>query len=246
MGYYDGYARSLRHYVHFQASDEWGLRAGRFMVNYGINTSEHTVTTRRNLGFDQSNETYNLEGSWLGERGSLFATLLMGRPESVENEDGISIGQTGVAETGASIRASYFLTDSIEGGLSLLRASNASRSRDVVGPFFVLGFTPHFFAWSEWDLQWSKPEGASSARLGGFCSNRLDYEWSRGWHGYLLQELARPDFSSLDGLVSRVGAGISAYPRPHYEIDLRAYRQYASPDVTRLGTFGWLLLHYYL
>jgi hypothetical protein len=245
IGYYDGEGKSLRHYVLYQASDAFGVRAGRFMTNFGINTSEHTITTRRNLGFDQSSETYNLEASWLGERGSVFATAIFGKPESVATEDGLTIGRTGYAEKGGALRGSFFLGDRHELGASLLRASNDFATRSVAGPFFILGFTPRLFLQSEIDLQWSTPTGSTTATFGGFHAHRLDYEPVQGWHAYLLQELARPSFANAATRTSRTGIGMTVYPRPHYEIDLRWYRQHSRPDVEQLSTFAWLLLHYY-
>ena len=44
---------SRRHYLLYRATDEWNIRAGKFMFSVGLNNTDHITATRRGLGWDQ-------------------------------------------------------------------------------------------------------------------------------------------------------------------------------------------------
>lgn len=244
VGVYDQQALSLRHYLLYRRTDQNLFRLGRFMPAYGINTSEHTLTTRRDLGWDESRETYNFEASWLEDRWSAFVTLLLGRPESVSYEDGLSFGLTGYSEQGVALKGSRFFGEKYEIGLSYLWGSTSQADRQLAGPYWILGFAPHFYFQGELAFQSRTPVGRSNA-TGVFDSLRLDWEAMQGLHFYLLQELARPNFRDQFADTERYGAGLGLFPRPHWELDLRWYRQRTSLDGNGFGDLAWAMLHFY-
>ncbi len=232
---------SLRHYVMLALSDQDSLRFGKFKNNFGINTDEHNLATKNNLGWNEETETYNLEYSKLNDHWTLFATAIFGAPESIDVRRNLSIGSIGVVDHGGSIRASTFVADHYEFGLSIFYGKKALMPwRTVAGPFFILGFTPHLYYWGEIDLQ-------SETDLGIFNSQRIVFEPIQGLQVYASQEFANPNHPSDKTLnLERYTLGIQFYPRPHSEIHLQASIEKDFYDPSHFYPLSSLLWHLYL
>jgi len=228
---------SRDHYLLYRATDELNVRAGRFQYAYGINLADHEISTKGGLGInDEGSETYNVEASWIGENYNFYLTGITGRfdDRAMNLDAGIS------AVASAAIAGTY------KTGLSYLYASNSTRTRDVFGPFGILGFTPHFFLLSEFDFQNIHPSATSPNSQWGMADyQRLDYEFFQGFHVFLTQELKRLDFKQSSSLAKTYGIGIQFFPRPHFEIttELEMQIQAGSPGYT---DFDFLLMHFYL
>jgi hypothetical protein len=246
VGYVDGDdLQTLRHYLMYNFSDQDALRFGKFRNNYGINTDEHEQTVKDNLGWNDETETYNLEYSRLTDKYSVFATALFGTPESVETKSGISVGRTGYVDHGGSARVSAYLADKFELGLSGFYGKKlGSPWRTITGPFVVLGFTKQLFYMGELDFQ------SQSGKWGIFDTQRLTYEAIQGLQLFVQQELAQPNQPLntylTNARLARYGGGVLFFPRPHFEVDARWQWQQDVYDETRLHSFAWLMLHYYL
>lgn len=227
---------SRRHYINYRPTDEISLRGGRFQANYGINTPDHVITIKRGLGWDQGTETYNVETAYIGERFNVFATGIFGRPDAPELN----------RETGGTLTGSVVFFDSLKTGVSYFYGTNKLASRQVAGPWGILGFTPHFFLLTEFDFQGLTPKsGPLLSRQWGMVEyNRLDYEFFQGFHGYLTQELSRLDFGNPDTLSKAYGIGIQFFPRPHLELNL-SWQIQTVATVQGYTDFGALLVHFY-
>ncbi len=69
---------SREHYVMWQpASHGYYVRAGRFFAPFGLRFAEHFMYTRRDLGFNTLQETYNLSGGWIEDKSELHVTAFM-------------------------------------------------------------------------------------------------------------------------------------------------------------------------
>ncbi len=229
---------SRRHYLIYRPTDELSFRTGKFFPAFGINIPEHVTFIRRGLLInDQGTESYNLEGAWIGEQLNLFLTGIFGRPDSPELK----------RDTGASVVASVSFAERYKTGVSYFYGRNDQRRRHVFGPFGILGFSPHFFLLTEWDIQGSTPEvgAASASTQWGFANyQRLDYEFIQGFHVYLTQELSRSDFK-IDGSVSKsYGLGIQFFPRPHFELNL-SWQIQTRANVLGYTDYGLFLFHFY-
>jgi hypothetical protein len=224
---------SRRHYLLYHLTDELAVRAGRYSFAYGINTADHIISTKQGLGWSPGQEPYNVEASWIGESLNLYLTAVLGRPDDPD------LGR----EHGAAASAGLAFADRYKAGLSLFAGSNRSRSRQVAGPWGILGFTPHLFLLSEFDVQRSTPEGGGT-RMGAVDYQRLDYEFSRGFHVFLTQEFGRLDLSDLNSLSSAYAIGLQAFPRPHWELTLTWQRARQLP-ATQFDDEAWLLMHFY-
>lgn len=226
---------SRRHYFVARPSDEVSIRAGRFMPAYGLNIAEHVAVTRRGLGFDQGDETYNAEAAWIGDDLNLFATGILGRPDDARLD----------REQGGALQASYFFLERFKAGANYYLGSNDTGLRHLLGGFGALGFTPSLFLLSELDLQLDETIGRTASGIAAY--NRLDYELVQGLHAFATLEHLRLDFADDRTTTQACGGGIQYFPRPHLELQL----QYQKQRATRAGSgdfidFAWLILHFYL
>lgn len=244
FGNYDQDVRSLKHYLMYRSEEQdWSLRAGRFRPAYGINTTEHTLVTKRNLGWDEGTESYNLEAAWIEDSWNLFLTGIAGFPEPTETEEGLTTGRTGLSESGASARYARFF-DTYEIGWSAYYGSKTGLKRGVTGPFATLGFSPKLVLLSELDFQRQWPDSGADAD-GLFNSNRLVYEPVQGLNLFATAEWARPDFKLSTTMTTRYGLGTQLFPRPHFELELVWHLQKTQLDASGYGNFAWALLHYW-
>src|SRR5262249_37928680 len=76
---------SREHYAMWQpAAVGPYVRAGRFFAPFGLRFLEHIFYTRRDLGFEQLQETYNLSGGWTLPAWELHLTAFA--PDFVRHE----------------------------------------------------------------------------------------------------------------------------------------------------------------
>jgi hypothetical protein len=225
---------SRRHYLTFHATDNIAIRAGKFYAAYGINMPDHSIWVRQLFGFDQDQETYNVEGSYIADKFDVFATAIFGRPY----EPQLTI------DSGAAVRASVTMAETYKVGLGYYYGTNPTETHHLAGPFAILGFSPKVFASVEWDFQRAFPV-ASNAQFGWVDYLRLNYEFYKGVIAYATQELQQLDASSLDSFQQRYGAGIDFFPRPHFEIQA-FYQHTILAAGTGSGTdLAAVMLHFY-
>lgn len=226
---------SRRYYLDYRPVDQLSFRVGKFLYAYGINTPDHTVSVKRDLQInDEGTESYNFEAAWIGENTNLYLTGILGRPDAPELH----------AEKGVAISPSLAVTENSRIGASYLHASSDLESRDVVGPNAILGFTPQFYLLAELDLRFQSSPSSPDTTSGFVDYMKLGYEFFRGFHGYLTQELMRPNFANLDGLKKTYGIGILFYPRPHFELEATWDIQVIQ-GINGYSNLAYLMFHFY-
>jgi hypothetical protein len=228
---------SRRHYLKYQPTDQLEFRFGRFMPAFGINTPDHVIPTKSDLGWNEGQETYNLEVAWVTDTWSLFATGIFGK------WDGQQVNQ----EQGFALRPGIALGDTYKVGLSYEYGMDPGFNRNVIGPWGILGFTKHFFLLTEWDAQQTSglSTGAGS-HWGGVDYNRLDYEFVQGLHGYVTQDFSELNFNDFSTLHNSYGVGVQFFPRPHFEINA-SYQRLRQIFVGNAYTdFAWLMINVYI
>ena len=52
---------SRRQFLMYRPTEMTSIRAGKFLLDYGVYFPDHTISTRQGIGFDEGNETYNIE-----------------------------------------------------------------------------------------------------------------------------------------------------------------------------------------
>ena len=73
---------------------------------------------------------------------------------------------------------------------------------------------------------------------------KLDYEYVKGFHGFLEQELTRPDFTSSPTTSKIYGIGMQYFPRPHIDVSLTWEIQTRATSLAYTD-FAYLMLHFY-
>src|SRR5215831_17223636 len=76
---------SREHYLKWQPEAlGFYVRAGRFFAPFGLRLAEHLLYVRRDLGFDELQETYNVSGGWVYDDWELHLSLFA--PDFVRHE----------------------------------------------------------------------------------------------------------------------------------------------------------------
>jgi hypothetical protein len=207
---------SRRHYLIYQVNEELSLRAGRFYPAFGLYIPDHNTVIRRGLGWDQNMETYNLEGAWQNEKWNHFATAIFGRP------DDNSLNR----ERGASYSLAYNPSEKLKIGGSYYYAENDSIVRHYSGPYAILGFSKKLFLLTQFNVLRNFPYTSNKALWGLTTYNRLDFEFYKGIHLYLGQELMQTDLETGLTRSDTVSAGLQFFPRPHFEFQAVFQKQY--------------------
>ena len=221
----------------YKPNEQLSVRFGRFMPAYGINTPDHVIPIKSNLGWDEGNETYNLELSWITETWSMFATGIFGK------WDGQQVNQ----EQGFVLRPSVAVADTYKVGLSYEYGIDPAYNRNVIGPWGILGFTKHFFLLTEFDAQQTSMNApASGSHWGAVDYNKLDYEFVQGMHAYITQDFAQLNFNQFSTLQNSYGVGLQFFPRPHFEINA-SYQWLRQIFVGNTYTdFAWIMFNVYI
>ena len=222
---------SRRHYAIFRPSEDspWMIRAGRFVPAFGINMADHAIATKAGIGLGQGVESYNVEGSWLGERFDVFLTANFGRP----GED---------REKGLTTRVGYSLGERAKVGLSYYLGTNSLGTRQLFGSYAMIGFTEHLSLLAEFDLQ--NLSRAAGTKFGPASYARLDYEFYKGVHGYLTGEYAQTNPTSPTHYAA--GLGAQFFPRPHFELRAEWTKRLDDYTGELAADYAWLMVHYYL
>ena len=203
------------------------VRAGRFFPAFGVMDPDHTLVTRRGLGFDQERETYNLEASVLGELGQVSLAAVGGRFNSSGAFDTSTAAV--VAQAVLALGTSYRV------GLD----GYVTQTRLITGAHAILGFTPEFFAWTQADLI-----RGSAGTLGWVEATQLGWEFARGIQLYARQEYLRDPDLAAAFFSEAYTLGLKYYPRTHWEFLFGAQKARDRVVPTAFDTVLTAQLHY--
>ena len=215
-----------RFFAMYRPTETTSIRAGKFMPDYGVYFSEHSISTRQGLGFGEDQETYNVEYGYQGENYAGSLTLNLGRPDHASSSN----------EKGGVANASMYLSDKYKLGWSAYYGTVNGSSRELTGPYALLGFSTRFYLLAEADLQFTQPAIGSSTQ-GLFTYSRLGYELIQGLHLYLMEQSQTRLFG--------VGPGVVWFPRPHFYFKMEVQQQY-SKDLPSPQSSGFLTANVYL
>lgn len=231
----DNYFLSRRHFIAFRPNDNVSVRGGRFFPNMGIMTPDHIIPTRRDIGFDEGMETYNLEFAYLQRNWSAFLTLYTSRGDVPD-----ALKEKGVILTPAIILAQHYKV-----GLNFLYADKEFSKRNLYGAWGILGFTKKFFLLTEVDYQKTTPVNKNVDPFYGLVNyQRLDYEIVQGIHMYATQEYSQSNLKT--GNIQRAySLGSQIFPRPHFEVNL-AWQKRKSGTLPKYYDYAYLMLNFYL
>jgi hypothetical protein len=226
---------SREHWLLWQMSSTgWYVRAGRFFAPFGLRLAEHLTYIRRDLGFDQLGESYNLSGGYLSDDWELHLTAFA--PDFWRH--------IGSEESGAT---AYYERRLFGGKGSLAAQARYAHGRGLdrliyggVAKYYVEGLRTLLLA--EADLVHATPHAASSVEqfVGAAGASVLP---ARGWLMTLLVERSQEDLrvgAAWDALTAIAGW----FPAPHSEIQLMGRLQL--PEGGPVAKTLFLQVHYFL
>lgn len=229
-----------RLYGMYNITDAIYLRAGKYMLPFGINQPNHTAVIAQGLGWDEGMESDNVETGFIGEKYNVILTGDLGRPDN-------SLVQS---EKGIALNFAYNLLTTHKIGWSAFSGNSGftNSTRFVTGPYFILGFFRKLVLLSQLDLQWKDFQGAQAGpeQQGFVTFNRLQYEVLKGVSPYIVEQISYLNNSDITTRFDSLGAGVIWFPRPHFEFwaEWEKLRNMAMAPV--YTDSAWLVLHYYL
>jgi hypothetical protein len=238
---------SRRQYVMYQATETMSVRAGKFIADYGVYFPDHTIPTRQGIGFDEGQETYNVEYAYRGEKYSASFTVDLGRLD-----DPSLLLEKGVVANGA-----INLTDNKKVGWSGYFGTQNGNNRELTGPYTLIGITDTSFFLAEADLQFTQPAGFPSTS-GVVSYERLGFFPVKGFELYLMEQtyvydfggnfnpmIINPQYGIMTNRLYGAGPGFYWFPRPHFYIQFEVQQQ-ASPSFPSAQTAAFLVGSIYL
>ena len=227
---------SRRYYVRYQATDEISVRMGRFFPAYGLMTPDHIRVTRRGVGFDQGQETSNLEMVYLLESIEVIGTAIGKR----YNE------QNGIKEEGGALTIGLAVGQKSKVGASVFRTHQETIRRDLAGVWSILNTSEKTYFMNDWTVQELQQKTDQSKTQSFLFYNELGYEWKKGFVPYLIYERSQDLQRIVHDLTFEIfGGGLHLMPYPHFDLKLE-YQNRTDKQPLATSHTAWLMLHYYL
>jgi hypothetical protein len=222
-----------RMYLLWNVSENISLRAGRFIPIYGLMFSDHYTAIKQGLQFAQLSERDAVESNFTFENwsGSLSYSQA---PESKRNLQ---------QEEALAGTFNYNFSDTLRIGANYWFGDYLGKKRDITGVNALLGFTKKLYSLTEIDLQTTKvDDGEKTKSL--YYFQRFGFEVTRGLHLLAQIDGSQTDVSNSDSRFYSYGAGVTFYPRPHFELQFLWTRpKFSSQEV---ADSAFLIVHYYL
>jgi hypothetical protein len=223
------------HYLGYQSSDELRIRAGKFPMTYGLMIPEHFSSIRRNIGFDQGTEPYNIEISYISEYWNQFFSYSFGRLDRWQaNQD-----------VGPSLVTAYNFNEKMKVGISVFIPETSVQKRFLVGPFLIWSFQENWYLLSEIDSQNRTVKSSNTVTNGTFAYMKLGKEIHKGIVPFAEYELSFTDLNDSSTKSQVYGIGLQYFPRPHWQLDLNVQKRADSPAVGVWTDYAYILFHYY-
>jgi hypothetical protein len=219
-----------RFYSIYQLTDELTLRAGRFIPNFGLNIAEHTLATRKGLGFDEGSERDQVELMWGGEKWNSSLTL----------SKQINTRNSNTLEKAASFQVNYNFLDSYRVGADLWLGDRLGKKRQIIGGHAVLGFSEKIYYLTEFNLQKD-----FNNNHGLFHFSKFGYEFVKGLHFIVLEDYKKNDLKNEKTLANSHGVGLEWYPRPHFEFEGIMSKKRVAAQSSEYSDYAYLMMHYY-
>ena len=211
------------------------IRAGRFFPAYGIYLDDHTKVLRSAIGFDQGNETFNVEMGFTTEKWIINAARVLGNRPAFSDDGTGGIDHVPNGNNGITLKLTRMTSKFTQYSLSYLDFENGDTRRRVAGLSLMTGFTKKLYALVQYDHGIDYPDVTPS----DVFFSRLGYVLFQGFH-------IRSDLQynrTIQSEFRSYGIGIQWLPTPHFEVQA-TYDRTTQSGIP--GTSWVLLLHYYI
>lgn len=204
---------SRRHWVNFLIGkednlEEHQIRVGRYFPAYGLNIADHSSQIKKGLGFDQGQETYNIEYAYLGESWNFISTLITGRPDKKE------LGK----EEGGAIQLSYTLNSKNKIGTNFFTGiapnKGSADRKTMMGVYGIFSLTPKLYSLVEFDRSFTPRKN-----YGLYEYLKFGYEYRQGLHLFLAAEYSRPSIYASQKTLKGLDVGVKVFPWVHWEFE---------------------------
>ena len=199
--------------------NDYALRLGKYMPEFGIYHPHHNIPTRKGLYFNHNEEPYILQGTKFSNSFDYTLGILKGN-ENTKLED-----KTGVVFTLA------YKYSGMRYGFSALDARDDDENRELaVGVFAQVGYGQYFYLLSEVDVkdQYVIDDLVDRQLL---SYTELGWEFSKATSVYFAYEYERK--LDQDLFNQSPGVGVLFYPITHTELAFQVGKTY-----TDSGQFG--------
>ena len=215
--------------------EKFQVRVGRFFPAYGLNIAEHNVVTRRGLGFDQNQETYNAEVSYIGADWNIFGTIIAGRPDKKEldRESGGAIQLSKVVDSRSKVGFNFYSGNGVN-------HSSADR-RSLTGLYGIYSLAPKLYTLFEFDRSYSPKKS-----YGYFEYGKIGYEYFQGLHVFFTGEFEKPSALKFDKKIEAFSVGIQYFPWVHWELNGSVRSEKNTFVSNESSNILLLILHCYL
>lgn len=217
-------------YVLWQPMKLVSWRLGKFFPAYGIMGADHTIPTRRGLGFDEGQESYNVEYGIHSKWAEFFFTAIYGNEVTLAMKADDGYKSEAIAP-GAAARITLFLDTIHVGGSYRYSIRDLESLTDhIYGPFMLWAPRRELYWLGEADRVVTYPKNQEPPYYRDVAHSEVGYEVIHGLHAKTIGEY---------DAVRSYGGALQWFPVPHAELLLKAMK------LRNLWTYT-LMTHFYL
>ena len=226
---------SREHYLMWRPSSTgWYARAGRFYAPFGLRLAEHILYIRRDLGFNQLEESYNLSVGHLSDDAEVHLTAFA--PDFVRHIGSRSYGMALYAERRAFDDAAV-----VAGQGKLEITDDVTRAiGGLVGKAYFASLSTQLFGEADW-VRLLTPGGDSTQFVGALGASFMP---GRGLMLTLIGERRQTDLRVADSSTNAAALLVNWFAYAHTEIVLMGRLQ--APSGSETAKTLLLQLHYIL
>lgn len=137
-----------RMYAHLTVGDYVSIRAGKFNAAYGWNDPDHTIATRKYMGFNEGNETWNGETVLTTPYGEIAYTYSLGQAAVFEATDADGLAVSRDETRRHYVRAAAYIPGNNQIGI---QARTNDKRLDAFGAFWFASYSDWLYAIGEID-----------------------------------------------------------------------------------------------
>ncbi|MGZ3692133.1 MAG: hypothetical protein ACXVAX_11565 [Pseudobdellovibrio sp.] len=218
-----------KYYLSQQVTDEFSVRAGRYIPVYGLNIPQHNYLVRSALTLGPGTERNAADIQYNGEKWNFTAGISKSLIDSAVGDE----------EQAYNFQVLYNIQDQHKVGYNYWYGESPNYRKLMMGLQGVFGWNEKLYTITEIDNIWKKDN--LDVEVKSFYELfKTAYELTKGFHLQFVQEYGST-MTQTDPQ-QNIGIGFIWYPRPHFEFETlvsKASSSQGSED------YAYLLTHFY-